>query len=60
MTEVESSKVKVIKSQVKTESVSKRGAQLVELVELVAPSGEYVYKYRRKVPKITLICCANT
>ena len=52
--EVEISKVKVIRSQVKTASVLKRGPQLM------APSDKEVYKYRCKVSKITLIRCANT
>jgi len=52
--EVESSKVKVIRSQVKPGSLSKRGPRLV------APSDEYVYKYRCKVSTITLIRCVNT
>ena len=50
--DVEKSKVKVIRSQVKTDSVSKQGPQLVAPM---APPGETVYKYRCKVPKIMLM-----
>ena len=50
----DSSKVKLIRSHVKTDSVSKWGPQLV------APPDEWVYKCRCKVSPITLIYCTYT